>query len=227
MSGITLKLGKIAAVLVVIAVAAGCAGMRRLDAENADLKRQVNRLSEALAASDAETQRLAERNAALEGQIAGATADVAAMDTELEEMRQQLADRGFDVSVTEGTVVVNLPAHVLYASGSAVITAAGKRKLSDLASELKSGFGDFEIEVQGHTDTDPIRKTKDKYKSNWELSYDRAQTVAYYLMENAGISPDRVHVSAYGQYDSVAANSTKEGKAQNRRVEIAVMRLAP
>lgn len=226
MSGIILKLGKIAAVLVVSAVVVGCAGMRRLEAENADLKRQVNRLSEALAGGNAESQRLAERNAELENQLAGATADVAAMDSELEEMRQALADRGFDVSVTEGTVVVNLPAHVLYASGSAVISASGKKKLSDLASELKSGFADFEIEVQGHTDTDPIVKTKDKYKSNWELSYDRAQTVAYYLMEGAGISPDRIHVSAYGQYDTVASNTTKEGKSQNRRVEIAVMRLA-
>jgi len=226
-TGITIRFTKAAALLALIAAAAGCAGMRRLEAENADLKRQVDRLSDALAASDAESQRLEERNAELEAQLAGATADVAARDTQLEEMRSKLAERGFDVSVTEGTVVVNLPTHVLYASGSAVITASGKQKLDDLASQLKNEFGEFEIEVQGHTDTDPIRRTKDKYKSNWELSYDRAQTVAYYLIENAGISPERVHVSAYGQYDPVASNATPEGKAKNRRVEIAVMRGAP
>ena len=224
MSGIVLKAGRAAVVLILVTAVAGCAGMRRLKAENADLKRQVDRLSEALSASDAETQNLQERNEELLSQLAGATADVAAKDDQLEEMRRKLAERGFDVSVTGGTVVVNLPTHILYASGSAVITATGKQKLSDLVSELKRNFGDFEIEIQGHTDTDPIRKTKDKYKSNWELSYDRAQTVAYYLIENAGISPERVHVSAYGQYDPVASNDTPDGKAKNRRVEIAVMR---
>ena len=141
-------------------------------------------------------------------------------------MRQRLADRGFDVSLQEGYVMVNLPTRILYASGSAQLSSSGKAKLADLAAELKGEFADYLIEVQGHTDTDPIRRTKDKYKSNWELSYDRAQTVAYYLINDAGIEPERIHVSAYSKYKPVASNETEEGKARNRRVEIAVMKPA-
>lgn len=208
----------------VMAVVAGCASTTRLKAENNQLKDQVKRLSDALASSDAEKQRLADRNAELEDSLSRSSADIAAKDNELEDMRQRLAGKGFDVSVTGGTVVVNLPTQILYASGSAVITSAGKDKLRTLASELKGDFADFKVEVQGHTDTDPIRKTKDKYKSNWELSYDRAQTVAYYLMESAGIKPERVHVSAYGEHTPVASNATEDGKSKNRRVQVVVMK---
>ncbi len=226
MSGMSTRFAGVAAVLVAIAVAAGCAGPRRIQAENAELRRQVDRLSEALAAGEAQAQRLEERNAQLERQLAGVTADMAARESELEQMRRRLADQGFDVSVTEGTVVVNLPTHILYASGSAAITGSGRDRLGQLAEQLKAGFADFKIQVQGHTDTDPIQRTRDRYKSNWELSYDRAQTVAYYLIENAGISPERIHVAAFGEHAPIASNATPEGKAQNRRVEIAVMRMA-
>jgi chemotaxis protein MotB len=216
--------GKAFLVLAVLGTTVGCAANRRLQAENTQLKDQVKRLSDALSAGDAESASLRDRNAALEDQLANATADVAAMDSELEEMRAKLASKGFDVSVSGGKVIVNLPAKILYASGSALVTDGGKAKLHSLAGELKGSFSDYEIEIQGHTDTDPIVKTKDKYKSNWELSYDRAQNVAYYLMQSGGISPERVHVSAYGQHHPVASNSSESGKSQNRRVQVVVMK---
>ena len=119
-----------------------------------------------------------------------------------------------------------MPQKVLYQSGSAVISTGGRGLLQQLAAALNSDFKDFTIEIQGHTDTDPISRTKDKYKSNWELSYDRAQTVAYYLISSGKVSPNRVHVSAYGEYNPVAANTSATGKAKNRRVEIVVIRPA-
>ena len=216
--------GRVLLCVVVLAAAAGCAGQTRLQAENRQLKEQVKRLSEALASGDSDAQRIADEKAALEEALAAATADVASRDDELETMRQKLAQQGFDVAVREGTVVVTLPTQILYPSGSAVLLTGGKGQLSKLSGELKGDFSDYLIEVQGHTDTDPIKLTKDKYKSNWELSYDRAQTVAYYLIDSAGIAPERVHVGAYGQYHPVASNSTREGKAKNRRVEIVAMR---
>jgi chemotaxis protein MotB len=218
------KTGRFVALFVAIAFAAGCASTTRLKAENSQLKDQVQRLSEALAASDSEKQRLADRNAELEDSLGRASADVVAKDSELEEMREKLAGKGFDVTVTGGMVVVNLPTQILYASGSAVITSTGKDRLRSLASELKGDFADFKVEIQGHTDTDPIRRTKDKYKSNWELSYARGQAVAYYLMESAGIKPDRVHVSAYGEHTPIASNASADGKAKNRRVQVVVMK---
>ena len=102
--------------------------------------------------------------------------------------------------------------------------SAGKEKLRRLAGTLNADFKDYTIEVQGHTDTEPILKTKDKYKSNWELSYDRAQTVVYYLIKSCRVKPERVRAAACGQYAPVASNKTPEGMAKNRRVEIVVVK---
>lgn len=204
----------------------GCASMNRHASENAELRDRVQKLSESLSSASSESARLAAENAALQDQLALTAADMASKDTELEEARARLAAKGFDVSLRDGVIVVTLPTSILYPSGSALLSPGGKTKLATLATELKGEFAAYNVEVQGHTDTDPIIKTRDKYKSNWELSYDRAQTVAYDLINTGRIKPARVHVAAYGQYAPVASNSSEAGKAKNRRVEIAVLKAA-
>ncbi len=130
-------------VVIIAAMLSGCAGTRRLKAENTQLKEQVRKLSDALAAGDSDTSRLAAENAALKDQLSGAEEAVAEKDTELEDMRGRLAAKGFDVSVRGGMIVVTLPTQILYPSGSAVLSAAGKEQLRTLASELNSEFKDF------------------------------------------------------------------------------------
>lgn len=214
------------AILAVAALAVGCASQKRLETENRQLKEQVKRLSDALASGDTDSIGLTEENARLAEELAGARAASAAKDSELDDMSKRLAAKGFDVSVSGGTVTVTLPAKILYASGSATITSSGKKKLKTLADELNGEFADFEIEVQGHTDNDPIKKTKGKYESNWELSYARAQKVLYYLVKSGRIKPQRIHASAYGEHHTAASNATATGKSSNRRVEIRLSRSA-
>ncbi len=224
MSRLISNAGKAVLGVVLAAGFLGCTGMNKLRAENTQLKEQVVRLSDALAADKSETGRLSSENAKLRDALAKSAADTAAKNSELEKMRGNLAGQGFDVSLRAGTVVVTLPTNILYGSGSAVLSAAGKEKLRRLTSTLNTDFKDYTIEVRGHTDTEPIRKTRNKYKSNWELSYDRAQTVVYYLIKDCNIKPERVRAAACGQYDPVASNKTPEGRAKNRRVEIVVVK---
>jgi len=61
-----------------------------------------------------------------------------------------------------------------------------------------------------------------RYASNWELSSARAHAVVHYLTKNQGADPERLSAIGYGEYQPVADNTTPEGRAENRRVVIAV-----
>jgi len=77
------------------------------------------------------------------------------------------------------------------------------------------------IQVQGHTDNIPIRRSK-RYRSNWELSSSRAVSVAEELLKNDEINPKRFEVSGMADTQPLVDNSTSVNRARNRRVEIIV-----
>lgn len=77
----------------------------------------------------------------------------------------------------------------------------------------------MQVDVVGHTDSDPIKKSK--WKDNWQLSAERALAVLRYL-NSKGISSEKIRAVAAGSSRPVASNKSSSGKAQNRRVEIVV-----
>jgi len=97
------------------------------------------------------------------------------------------------------------------------VSSEGKAVLDRVAVLLNSEFAGATIQVEGHTDTDPIRKLKPYYKNNWELGYARAQSVMSYLVSR-GVDPRRLRATSYGEHQPISSN-----KAKNRRVEIVVM----
>ena len=128
-----------------------------------------------------------------------------------------------DVSFRNGKMVVKLPASVLFASGSAELSDGGKQALAEVAAVLKQ-MPDRRFTVGGHTDNVPIRTPR--FPSNWELSTARAVEVTRLLIE-AGMRPEVVGAAGYAEFDPVADNSTPEGRAQNRRIEIILMPTIP
>jgi chemotaxis protein MotB len=118
---------------------------------------------------------------------------------------------------------MELPEKLLYKSGEASLTENGKATLRKVAAALNSQFAGYPFRVEGHTDSDPIRRTKNLYKSNWELSAARALEVVHFLTEQCGVDPKRVHAAAFGQYQPVVANTTAAHKQQNRRAAIVVL----
>jgi chemotaxis protein MotB len=97
-------------------------------------------------------------------------------------------------------------------SGQAVLLPGAAGKIKRIANVL-GGHG-LEIRVEGHSDDQP---------SNWELSTARAMAVLLYLVNDAGFDPSKISASGYGQYRSVADNSTPEGRRMNRRVDLVVV----
>ncbi|WP_269582313.1 type IVB secretion system protein IcmH/DotU [Roseibium sp. Sym1] len=77
---------------------------------------------------------------------------------------------------------------------------------------------DGEILVVGHTDSDPIRNNP-RFPTNWHLSVERAKSVAE-VMKAVLQAPDRVEVEGRGADEPIAPNTTRDGKALNRRVEV-------
>ena len=128
---------------------------------------------------------------------------------------------GYDVSYNPaaGTVTVTLPNAILFDSGKAMLKKATSAELDHIYSVLRERYSGKQIDVVGHTDTDPIKKSP--WKDNWELSAERALTVARYLIDR-GVPEDRIRAVGCGPARPVASNTTAAGKAKNRRVEITV-----
>lgn len=115
-----------------------------------------------------------------------------------------------------GTVTVNVPGDVLFASGEAKLKDSAKATLTKIAGILNKDFAGKKFTVDGYTDTDPIVRTKDLWKDNLDLSASRARAVADYL-KSQSIDAKRVGVRAMGD------TSPKSDKAKSRRVEIVVI----
>ncbi len=117
-----------------------------------------------------------------------------------------------------GMLVTVLSDEVLFRPGSAALEPAGFTVLGVVAEALRTIPNS--IIIEGHTDSRPI--SNNRFQSNWELSTGRATTVLQYFL-SAGISPDRMAASGYGETQPVTGNDTPEGQAKNRRVEIVVL----
>jgi len=153
----------------------------------------------------------------------------------IEELRRQIEEQsktpadasgfgeGYDVAfdAAAGTLTVTLANSLLFDSGKATLKKATSAELDHIHSVLKQKYAGKHVDVVGHTDSDPIRKTKDKWKDNLELSAQRAISVTRYLIQK-GIAEDGIRAAGCGESRPVASNASSAGKAKNRRVEIVV-----
>jgi chemotaxis protein MotB len=131
---------------------------------------------------------------------------------------QRMIDSGkLQISFRRGRMIVELPAAVLFASGSAELSADGRQSLREIAKILRQVPGK-RFMVGGHTDDVPIGKGA-AYTSNWSLSSARAVTVTESLIE-AGLRANHLVAAGYGEYDPIAGNNTDKGRQKNRRIEI-------
>ncbi len=148
-------------------------------------------------------------------------AEVQSTYNELVGKLEEEIERGeVKISELKGKLTVNVVDKVLFASGEAALKNDGIRVLQQIGDILKSAV-DKDIQVEGHTDNVPIRGTLTKtFPTNWELSTTRATTVLHFLQDQVGIPGERLSAVGYGEYSPIDSNSTKEGRARNRRIQI-------
>jgi chemotaxis protein MotB len=122
------------------------------------------------------------------------------------------------ITQTARGVSIDINASVLFAPGDASLSEESSQALKAVAAVLKNGT--HAIQVEGHTDSLPIRNSS--FPSNWELSAVRASSVVR-LMADSGISEMRLSAVGFGPTRPVGSNETAEGRLRNRRVAIAIM----
>jgi chemotaxis protein MotB len=115
-------------------------------------------------------------------------------------------------------------AEVFFDSGQAVLRPEGRAELDKLASallELEKKIPpeiNWVLRVDGHTDVRPVSATS-PFKSNWELSAERAISVVQYLI-GKGISPQRLVAAGFGEFQPIDPGTTDEAYSRNRRIEL-------
>ena len=135
------------------------------------------------------------------------------MDKQIKELKEQTAGSGVDVSQEGDGILVNLP-DVTFAVNSAAISPSFQATLDKVANSMVQ-YPNSLIDVYGHTDS----TGSDAY--NMDLSKRRADSVARYLISR-GVPSARIQTQGMGEGYPVADNTTPEGRALNRRVEIKI-----
>ena len=185
-----------------------------VDAMHADEKKTVASTAAALAQSKSEI-------ATQDGKIAAgnvALNDEKARRAEAEKRAAQaMADLAKFASVKQEArgMVITLSGSVLFTSAKAELLPAAQLKLNDVANALIKEDPNSKIVVEGHTDS------QGGVPYNQDLSQRRAQAVRDYLVSR-GIASDRVTSQGFGSSRAIADNTSTEGRANNRRVEIVV-----
>jgi chemotaxis protein MotB len=166
------------------------------------------------AASDSEAQQAAEEQA-----------DFQALKRRIDELaKQQGIAKHVRTSIDpKGLTIELLTDKVFFDSGAAWLKAPAVTLL-DKVGKVIAGERVHPVQVEGHTDSQPIHTAR--YSSNWSLSGDRAAAVVDVLNHN-GVFPRRLSLKGYGSEDPIATNSTPEGRSRNRRVDVVLTRLHP
>lgn len=136
-----------------------------------------------------------------------------------EKIRSQIAsaemDDDVDVDILPQGVNIRIGEEILFATGQADLQARGMTLFDSILPTLEGG--DFEIIIEGHTDSIPINT--DRFPSNWELSAARAISVVQHLILK-GIDARRLKAVGRADTRPIATNETSAGRAQNRRVNL-------
>ena len=179
-----------------------------LEAKLATLQTQGEELGSKLREREEEARKLQET---YDGLVAELKKEVNAGQIEVKQLRDGLR--------------VNVAQDILFDSGSAALDESGTSVLGRVATQLKKSS--HQILVIGHTDNKPIGPTLVKqYPTNWELAGARAASVVR-LFADSGLSSKRMRAVSVANTQPVASNTTEEGRAKNRRIEIRLRPLAP
>ncbi len=146
---------------------------------------------------------------------------------EAEQQRRMALEKALAAPLAQGRITfeqgrIGISGNVLFALNSAELQDDGRALLESLIEPLQFFLDQHQqlLMVSGFTDDLPIQEGNLNFTDNWELSAQRALTVMRTLID-AGMPADRVFAAAFGAQQPVAANTDAEGRARNRRVEMA------
>lgn len=137
------------------------------------------------------------------------------MDQQEKKLREETAGTGVEVTRDGDELILNMPSNITFPVDSSAINPAFQKTLGDIANTLAQ-YDESYVDVLGHTDSTGT----DAY--NQALSQRRADAVANFLA-NSGVVRARLAAKGFGESQPIASNTTEEGRAANRRVEIKIV----
>ena len=129
--------------------------------------------------------------------------------------KEEDIEESVDIIRDKDKITIRFNSSLLFESGKATLKEQVKPYLKKISKTLPE---DYDVQIEGHTDN--LKISNSEFASNWELSAFRAINVLKYMINNCGISSDRLSVAGYGEYRPVTSNNTEEGRSKNRRVDI-------
>ena len=143
----------------------------------------------------------------------------------LNDLKEQLSDallnfegKGLTVEQRNGKVYISMDNKLLFKSGRWNVESQGKKAIQQLSIVLMKN-PEISILIEGHTDNVPFI-SRGAMKSNWDLSTKRATAVVEILLENDQILPQNITAAGRSEYFPIAPNSSVDGRAANRRIEV-------
>jgi chemotaxis protein MotB len=166
-----------------------------------------------LAVAEAEAEKLRAEKEELAQQTAAYEALASSLESEIQAGTIRLTE-------LSGKLTVGLSNAILFESGAYDVKREGQEALDRVAAVLADQV-DREVRVEGHTDNVPVSAGA-SYADNWALSSLRASAVVSLLVED-GLDPKHVAAVGFGEHSPLGDNTTPEGKAANRRIEIVLV----
>lgn len=230
--------GKFKPVLMMIAamvVLSSCVSKKKYEEALTRAAAEKSALESSLASSQEESAKLGGQIGELENnlnmkadEIVSLSQQVKSSNDQIKELEDAIADvfssyDADDIKVEErdGKLYITMANNILFQSGRDVLTDDSEEVIAKLAEVFNRNQG-LRVLVEGHTDSEPVRIQRKKFKDNWSLSVARSLNVVRTLEKN-GVNAMRMTASGKGDTMPVADNETEEGRQANRRTEFIVV----
>lgn len=238
-----------AAILAALCVVGGCTTNQEAETERDrmmnELAEEKEALSRQLADTRATRELLEKQLGGKEGEIGSLSSSLENARREEERLRRELQGLRDNPVVVEkivpapvsgakvnidnpdieverragGDVVLRVNDRVTFTPGSATLTKGGQTVLTDVIKAVREN-PDYRVSIEGHTDDTPLKKTKEIWHTNMNLSIARAQAVRNFLAQGGTIPEERMRVVGYGETRPLVSGATDDARGKNRRVEI-------
>ena len=191
----------------------------RLDGENMAMKQKLTALGQDISKLTSTSEEDKKRIAELQKRQEAAEKRAAQFRQMVAKFKSMIDAGKLQVEIRDGLMLVKLPDNILFDPGKTDLKPQGKDAIAQV-TQILSGIEGRKFQVTGHTDNVPIKSGK--FKSNWELSTQRAVEVVKFMSKN-GMDEKRLSAAGYADTLPVADNGSDDGRRQNRRIEIVVV----
>ena len=190
------------------------------------LRQEIQKLNSLLAEKERESINdkiaIADLGKKLNSALASRVQDLQKFRSEFFGQLREILENRSEVRVVGDRFIFQ--SEVIFATGQANVSAAGKEQLAVIASalrEIEKSIPEnipWVLQIEGHTDSDPIANSS-IYRDNWDLSTERALSVVRFL-RSEGISAKRLAAAGYGEFQPIDSGNSAASKQRNRRIEL-------